>query len=158
MNRPSSAYRAERMFAKIYCKWVGFYPFRGPDASLTRQPSYQEPRRDTTRTKVVSLSELTSIGQTFRISSDIWSGSLINQYSFAAGEFASDQGTDDRHTDDGSGYSDSSSPAIIVTSVIRISGDGDRNSGEHTGASTKALIKPLFIGVRTKRSEERRVG
>src|SRR6266498_3354027 len=44
LKRPPSAYRAERRFAKLFCNWVGFYPFRGPDASLTRQPSYQEPR------------------------------------------------------------------------------------------------------------------
>jgi len=54
MKRPSSAYRAERRFAKIYRKWVGFYPFRGLDASLTRQPSYQEPRRGSTQTEIVS--------------------------------------------------------------------------------------------------------
>src|ERR1700733_3970073 len=33
-KRPLSAYRAERRFAKNYCKQVGFYPFRGPDASF----------------------------------------------------------------------------------------------------------------------------
>jgi hypothetical protein len=47
-----SAYRAERRFAKLFCNWVGFYPFRGPDASLTRQPSYQEPRSGATGTPI----------------------------------------------------------------------------------------------------------
>src|SRR5712692_4161987 len=40
LHRPSSAPRAERRFAKIGCKQVGFYPFREPDASLTLQESY----------------------------------------------------------------------------------------------------------------------
>src|ERR1700675_1085315 len=35
LNRPSSAHRAERRFAKLNFKQVGFYPFRGPDASPT---------------------------------------------------------------------------------------------------------------------------
>src|SRR6266511_1382558 len=51
LKRPPSAYRAERRFAKLFCNWVGFYPFRGPDASLTRQPSYQEPRSGATLTQ-----------------------------------------------------------------------------------------------------------
>src|SRR5271157_1875511 len=34
LNRPSSAHRAERRFAKLFLKQVGFYPFRGPDAPL----------------------------------------------------------------------------------------------------------------------------
>src|SRR5690349_8564362 len=34
-KRPLSAFRAERRFAKMDCKWVGFCPFRGPDASRT---------------------------------------------------------------------------------------------------------------------------
>src|ERR1700732_3413048 len=33
-KRPLSAHRAERRCAKMFCKRVGFYPFRGPDASL----------------------------------------------------------------------------------------------------------------------------
>src|SRR4029077_15726753 len=37
LHCPSSATRAERRFAKIDCKQVGFYPFRGPDASLTQE-------------------------------------------------------------------------------------------------------------------------
>src|ERR1043166_4705919 len=41
-KRPWSAYRAERRFAKIECKQVGFYPFRGPDASFTLRKSYQK--------------------------------------------------------------------------------------------------------------------
>src|SRR5580700_11860508 len=34
MARPLSARQAERRFAKNNCKRVGFYPFRGPAASL----------------------------------------------------------------------------------------------------------------------------
>jgi hypothetical protein len=34
-NRPLSAHRAERRFAKIDFQQVGFCPFRGPDASPT---------------------------------------------------------------------------------------------------------------------------
>src|ERR1700752_1524528 len=39
-KRPLSASRAERRFAKIDFKKVGFCPFRGPDASLTQRSSY----------------------------------------------------------------------------------------------------------------------
>ncbi len=39
LHRPSSAHRAERRFAKFNCKQVGFYPFRGPDASFTLRAS-----------------------------------------------------------------------------------------------------------------------
>src|SRR5688572_8147104 len=56
LKRPPSAYRAERRFAKLFCNWVGFYPFRGPDASLTRQPSYQEPRSGATLTQTGTVS------------------------------------------------------------------------------------------------------
>src|SRR5215831_17420798 len=72
LKRPSSAYRAERRFAKIYRKWVGFYPFRGPDASLTRRPSYQESRRGSTRWRrhwrsFVVISALRSIIQAWKL-------------------------------------------------------------------------------------------
>jgi hypothetical protein len=39
LPRPSSAHRAERRIAKFDFDQVGFYPFRGPDASLTLQES-----------------------------------------------------------------------------------------------------------------------
>ena len=39
LHRPSSAHRAERRIAKLDFNQVGFYPFRGPDASLTLQES-----------------------------------------------------------------------------------------------------------------------
>src|SRR5437016_13015897 len=42
-KRPSSAHRAERRFAKVDYKKVGFCPFRGPDASLTLAESYHRP-------------------------------------------------------------------------------------------------------------------
>src|ERR1700730_12969887 len=55
LNRPSSAPRAERRFAKLNFKQVGFYPFRGPDASPTHPhgitDSSTERRRRNTETE-----------------------------------------------------------------------------------------------------------
>src|SRR5215472_5751322 len=42
VQRPLSAFRAERRFARIDFKQVGFDPFRGPDASLTQRRSYHK--------------------------------------------------------------------------------------------------------------------
>src|SRR5208282_5604476 len=55
-NRPLSADRAERRFAKFYQKQVGFYPFRGPDASLTRRQFYTKARGGATQLRGDQLS------------------------------------------------------------------------------------------------------
>src|SRR5262245_9403757 len=86
---------------------------------------------------------------------DIWSWRLINQHSFAAAaEFATDQGTDGRHTDDGGDHSDTSSPTIVARVILARNGGGERNSGDQSDAEADCPIKPLFIRIRAQRSPD----
>jgi hypothetical protein len=79
---------------------------------------------------------------------------LINQYPFAAGEFATDQGASGRCADDGGRQSDSFSPTIIARFIRWRSGDCDRNSAEQADAEAEALIKLLFLRIGTQRSPD----
>src|SRR5262245_7462555 len=84
---------------------------------------------------------------------EICSGRLINQYSFTAAEFATDQRAGGRHADHRGGQADRPSTTVIVARLIRSrSADGDRDSGEQPDAGTDALIEPLFIGLGAQRS------
>src|SRR5262245_37158928 len=82
----------------------------------------------------------------------IWSGRLINQHSFAACEFATDQGADDRQADDGGCQSDCPSTAIATRLSLSRSADDDCKSTKQTQASSDALIKSSLITIRTQLS------